>query len=93
MDSNQNLPSAPPTEALPQPSNISLLAPPHAGSPEKNLGAAPVTMKNGNSFGALFGIIVIIVVLLLGALYFWGAQLSKGMGEPPAPPEVGSVSN
>lgn len=32
---------------------------------------------NGNSWGALIGIIIVIIVLIVGVLYFWGAQLEK----------------
>lgn len=83
MDLNQNLSSAPSPKALPKPPDVPLFSPPRAGFPEENLDTPPAATKSGNSFGALFGIIVIIVVLLLGALYFWGAQLSKeAKGQP-----------
>jgi len=32
------------------------------------------------SFGATIGIIVIVIVLVLGALYFWGGQASNTTG-------------
>lgn len=32
---------------------------------------------HSNSFGPLAGIIIIIIILVIGALYFWGATLSS----------------
>ena len=30
------------------------------------------------TFGPIIGIVIIIVVLVVGALYFWGASLNRG---------------
>ena len=32
---------------------------------------------HGGSWGAFFGIVIIVIVLVVGALYFWGMQLEK----------------
>ncbi len=61
MDFNQSSPTAP-VSPLPEL--------PHG--PEKLL-PAPHT----SSWGAWFGIIIILIVLLIGALYFWGAKLTR----------------
>ena len=64
MDPNQPSPIPPP------------VTPPRAPElptqPEKLLPAA-----SGGSWGAFIGIVIIIIVLVVGALYFWGAQLEK----------------
>ncbi len=42
------------------------------------------------SFGATIGIIVIVIVLVLGALYFWGGQASN---QAPVPTQTTPVTN
>ncbi len=39
--------------------------------------AAPVAVAPKTSLGTLFGIIIIVVLLVVGALYFWGAQIPQ----------------
>lgn len=58
-----------PSETLPETKNT-LPAPP-IEIPARAL------ETGGNSFGALAGIIIIIIILIIGALYFWGAKLSE----------------
>lgn len=66
MDSTQQ-PSAPPQlPVTPKPE------PALPKQPEKLLSS-----PNGNSWGAFIGIIIVVIVLIIGALYFWGAQLEK----------------
>lgn len=67
MDSNQTTPP-PPTQSPITPPR----APELPASPEKLLPTA-----HGGSWGAFIGIAIIIIVLIVGALYFWGAQLEK----------------
>lgn len=52
--------------------------------PEKLLTPAPAVRST--SWGALIGIVIILIVLVVGALYFWGAHLvGKGAIEAPTP--------
>lgn len=67
MDPNQTTP-IPPTQPPATPPPIRELP----KQPEKLLSAA-----HGGSWGAILGIVIIIIVLVVGALYFWGAQLEK----------------
>ena len=63
MDPNQPSPvTAPVTPAR---------APELSRQPEKLLPAA----HGGDSWGAFIGIVIIIIVLVVGALYFWGERL------------------
>ena len=72
MDPNQPSPvTAPVTPAR---------APELPRQPEKLLPAA----HGGDSWGAFIGIVIIIIVLVVGALYFWGAQLEKQEALPNA---------
>lgn len=64
-------PTVPPQPSAPQPA-ASFNTPKLPPQPEKLLPAA-----SGGSWGAFFGIAIIIIVLVVGALYFWGAQLEK----------------
>lgn len=70
MDSTQISPTNAQPSA-PQPA-ASFNTPKLPPQPEKLLPAA-----SGGSWGAFFGIAIIIIVLVVGALYFWGAQLEK----------------
>ncbi len=36
--------------------------------------------KPKESFGAIAGILIIVILLLLGGMYFWGAYLQKALG-------------
>lgn len=36
-----------------------------------------IPVKTGGSWGAVIGIAIIILVLIFGGLYFWGAKLSQ----------------
>ena len=89
MDSNQLPPTSPtPAPAQPlvvapapaseaAPADPQIAAPVPASSllptpPERLLTAPPRT-----SWGALIGISIILAVLVIGALYFWGAKLAE----------------
>ncbi len=37
----------------------------------------PLTVTEDRSSGPIVGVVVIILVLVVGALYFWGAELNK----------------
>lgn len=75
MDS-PSTPPAPSQPPAPQPAaNFNMPELPHV--PEKLL--EPPHQTNG-SWGAILGIVIIIIVLIVGALYFWGAQLEKQEG-------------
>lgn len=37
----------------------------------------PMTPTNERSSGPVVGVVIIILVLVVGALYFWGAKLNK----------------
>lgn len=37
--------------------------------------------KSGN--GAVIGVVIIVILLIFGALYFWGAQLNRDSGTLP----------
>ena len=47
------------------------------GLPEKLLTAHTETPKHKTSWGPLIGIVIIVLVLIVGALYFWGARLAE----------------
>lgn len=73
MDS-PSTPSAPSQPAAPQtPANLNTPELPHV--PEKLL-----TPPQKPSWGAVIGIVIIILVLTVGALYFWGAKLAEEEG-------------
>ncbi|MDO8620204.1 MAG: hypothetical protein Q7R64_02545 [bacterium] len=64
MDPNQSSPTTPITPVSP------LTELPHG--PEKLLPA-----PHKSSWGAWFGILIILIVLTIGALYFWGEKLTE----------------
>ena len=46
--------------------------------PEKLLTpAVTAPVHHGTSWGAIIGIVIIILVLIVGGLYFWGAKLAR----------------
>ena len=54
--------------------------------------------KHGGAMGPMIGIVVVIVVLLIGGLYLWGAQLNKealefSADEERAPLDLESATN
>lgn len=72
MDSNQPT-STPPTPPSAEPQIAAPMATPQLPhQSEKLLSAPPRT-----SWGALIGIIIILAVLIVSALYFWGAKLTE----------------
>ena len=64
-----------------QPTSTPPVQPPaHLGTPE--LPRAPEKLlepppKGNGSLGAFIGIVIILLVLIVGALYFWGAKLAE----------------
>jgi hypothetical protein len=45
---------------------------------ETNIEQTPITMPTREtSWGSIVGIIVVIVILLIGSLYFWGKEISN----------------
>ena len=70
-------PPAPPPPPAPQPTaNLKTPELPHA--PEKLLTShASAEAPHARQWGALIGIIIILLVLIVGALYFWGAKLAE----------------
>jgi flagellar basal body-associated protein FliL len=46
-----------------------------------------------NSVGALVGSIIVIIILILGAIYFWGGKLNQKANETPANVESSVVSD
>lgn len=42
-------------------------------------------------FGPIVGVIIVVVLMLLGALYFWGAQLNQKQETLPYIPSDGST--
>jgi hypothetical protein len=47
-----------------------------------------------SSAGPIIGIVIIVVLMIFGALYFWGAQLNQEPQNPPAyiPPDPSDAS-
>lgn len=67
--------------------------PPSQTPPTPELLSGP---KKKEPVGPLVGIIIIIAVVALGGLYFWGAQLNREQQEQPLPfipPESGASLN
>ncbi|OHA17921.1 MAG: hypothetical protein A2664_01020 [Candidatus Taylorbacteria bacterium RIFCSPHIGHO2_01_FULL_46_22b] len=48
----------------------------------------PPIQQNQKSVGPIIGIIIIIVVLLVGALYFWGGTLNKSTMPIESPEQI-----
>ncbi len=48
----------------------------------------PEKKEDHSSIGAVIGIIIVIIVLILGGLYFWGAQLNENGYDPSQDQEV-----
>ena len=43
----------------------------------------PLQPTEKKSVGPIIGIVIIVIVLIAGALYFWGASLNRGNSLPP----------
>jgi len=65
---------APPTPKTPPPAQ-----PPAAPDPEKP--------ENSSSLGPIVGAIIIVAILVLGGLYYWGADLAQNQNAP-TPEEI-----
>ena len=51
-----------------------------------------LTAGKQSSAGPIIGIIIIIALLILGALYFWGAHLNQQQNPPPYIPADNSTT-
>lgn len=73
--------STPSQPTAPQPTaNLNMPELPHM--PEKLLESTPTRAEyagghKSGSWGAAIGIVIILLVLVIGALYFWGAKLAE----------------
>ncbi len=87
MASNQTTPAV---TSAPDVATLAASAPTLPKSPEKFLPA-----PRHASFGALVGIIIIIIVLIVGTLYFWGARLAERDAENAAktPPAKSGINS
>ncbi len=47
------------------------------GLPKQPEALLPAPQKGNGSWGAALGIVIILLVLIVGALYFWGAKLAE----------------
>lgn len=47
-----------------------------------NMGTGPQTAERESRVGPIAGIIIVIAVLIIGGLYFWGAKLNEKTTEP-----------
>ncbi len=52
-----------------------------------------VTNGEESKIGPIIGIIIVVIVLIIGALYFWGEKLNKEKINVPANQTVSTVSN
>lgn len=69
MDLNQTQPTLQPKTPI---ANTVPKTPELPKSPEKLL-----TAPHHTSWGAALGIVIILILLVVGALYFWGAKLTR----------------
>jgi len=60
-------------------------------NPENNAPMQPIQPVNEKAVGPAIGVIIIILVLILGGLYFWGERMNKG-SEIPNPQVENSVT-
>lgn len=61
--------------------------------PPSQIGIPPQTMPpqsggSGGTTGPIIGIIIIVAVLVIGGLYFWGSKLSKETQDSMTPEEI-----
>ena len=47
-------------------------------NPENNTPMQPIVPTEEKALGPAIGVIIIILVLVLGGLYFWGERMNKG---------------
>jgi len=73
--------SIPPTQPAPQtpvaPAIPALPKQPDKFLPNRAIPTGFSPPAHGSSWGAFVGIVIIVIVLVVGALYFWGMQLEK----------------
>lgn len=91
---------------------VSLKAAPKSPEPKQTVGTAPSLSEtpelpkapgkllsapaHHTSWGALAGILIILIVLIIGGLYFWGAELSKedsSLFTPDAPADTSDATD
>lgn len=81
QNSSQPQPLTPPLNTQPQTPSTTASAPTPAIPP-----IAPATEeKKEGSVGALIGSIIIVIIIVLGGLYFWGKALEKKNSAPITP--------
>jgi len=51
-------------------------------NPENNAPMQPIQLTEEKAIGPAIGVIIIILVLILGGLYFWGERMNKGSEIP-----------
>jgi hypothetical protein len=51
-------------------------------NPENNIPMQPLQPVEEKTIGPAIGVIIIILVLVLGGLYFWGERMNKGREMP-----------
>ena len=59
--------------------------------PTQNPGSTPPT-KQPEGMGPLVGIVIIVVMLALGALYFWGKRLNEQAPVPYIPSDTATTT-
>jgi len=79
-EENQNMPTQTPT---PEP----VATPPEAPLPPVQTEMPPVAPPAQGGIGPMIGIIIVVLVLVLGGLYFWGVQVTK-QDTPAYPAEI-----
>lgn len=79
QNSPNNTPPAPsPTPQVPPPPPVT---PPRAEQPNPIMMPPAPTMPEKHSFGPIIGSVIIVIILILGALYFWGQRVNKAPAE------------
>ncbi|TSC57479.1 MAG: hypothetical protein Greene041679_317 [Parcubacteria group bacterium Greene0416_79] len=73
--------SPPPVELSKRPANTSPPPQPFFPAQGETRAAPSPAAKNSGSLGALIATVIIIALLLIGGLYFWGAKLSQELRE------------
>ena len=53
-------------------------------SPQQDL---QISTENKSSVGGVVGTIIILAIIILGALYFWGKRIEESRLNPPSSPE------
>ena len=70
----------PPATPVTPPKTFSAVPPPAQSAPAVEFSES---VRKQGAVGPTVGIVVIVILLLLGALYFWGEQLNMKSKNPP----------